>query len=359
MRQSRHHLAKTGTHCYAPQRVGRIGKLLASLVVGGAFLYLAFRDVRLDQLRQAFGHLDLRWLLPAVAISLLIQVFRAWRWQLLLRPLAHVPFGTLWVVASVAYMAINVLPIRMGEVVRPWLLSRRSHIRFSSVVGNLIVEKTVDSAVIVFYILLGLLTTRNLPGWVRSGAMVPALAFAALAVLVVLLWWRGERFVERWVTRILPARIGTRVVEIAGSLVDGMRVLGDPRLVQAVFVVSLGLWFLPILSSWVMIQAFDIEAPFNAALAVFILIGFGTALPQLPGMVGTYQLACVWALGLFGVPQAEALAYGIVLNAVQLATLVAQGLVALPLAGVSVGDLLRAQPAETGTPAERAGAGCS
>jgi len=335
--------------------VGRIGKLLASLAVGGLFLYLAFRDVRLDQLRAALGQLDARWLVPTVAISLLIQVFRAWRWQLELRPLAHVPFGRLWVVASVAYMAINVLPVRMGEVVRPWLLSRRSRVTFSNVVGNLIIEKTFDSAVIVFYILVGLLTTPALPAWVRRGAIVPAAGFAALVLVVVLLWWRGERFVERWVVRWLPARIGARVLGIARSLVDGMRVLGDPRLVVAVFLVSLGLWFLPILSSWVMIQAFHLDAPFNAALAVFILIGFGTALPQLPGMVGTYQLACVWALGLFGVPQPQALAYGIVLNAVQLATLVAQGLVALPLAGVSLRDLLQARPDDAVVAAESSG----
>jgi uncharacterized protein (TIRG00374 family) len=333
--------------------VGRIGKLLVSVVVGGAFLYLAFRNVRLAQLRDAFAQLDARWLVPAVILSLLIQVFRAWRWQLELRPLAHVPVGTLWVVASVAYMAINLLPVRMGEVVRPWLLSRRACVSFSNVVGNLIIEKTFDSAVIVFYILLGLLTTRNLPHWVRTGAMVPAAAFVALAVLTVLLWWRGERFVDRWLVRWLPERVGARVLGVARSLVDGMRVLGNPRLVLAVFAVSLALWFLPILSSWVMIQAFHLDVPFNAALAVFILIGFGTALPQLPGMVGTYQLACVWALGLFGVPQPEALAYGIMLNAVQLSTLVAQGLVALPLAGVSVRDLVRA---EAGDPAPDGGA---
>jgi glycosyltransferase 2 family protein len=332
--------------------VGRIGKLLASVVVGGVFLYLAFRNVRAEELRHALAQLDVRWLVPAVALSLLIQIFRAWRWQLELRPLARVPFATLWVVASVAYMAINLLPIRMGEVVRPWLLSRRAPVSFSNVVGNLIIEKTFDSAVIVFYILLGLLTTRNLPAWVRSGAIVPAVGFVALAVLVVLLWWRGERFVERWLVRWLPERLGGRVLAVARSLVDGMRVLGDARLVLAVFAVSLALWFIPILSSWVMIQAFHLDVPFNAALAVFILIGFGTALPQLPGMVGTYQLACVWALGLFGVPQADALAYGIVLNAVQLSTLVAQGLVALPLAGVSVGDLLRARPDEAAMRAE-------
>ena len=322
--------------------MGRIGKLLLSLAVGGAFLVLAFRNVDHDQLRDAFAHLDARWLVPAVCLSLLLQVFRAWRWQLELRPLARVPFATLWVVVSVAYMAINLLPIRMGEVVRPWLLSRRSTVSFSNVVGNLIVEKTVDSAVIVFYILLGLLTTENLPAWVRRGAVVPAVAFVALALVIVLVWRKGEAVVERRAARWLPERFRARVVGVARALVDGMRVLGHPALVGAVFAVSILLWSIPILSSWVMIRAFHLAVPFNAALIVFIFIGFGTALPQAPGMIGTFQYACILALGLFGVPQPQALAYGLVLNALQLSTLVAQGLVALPLAGVSVRDLLRA-----------------
>src|SRR5262249_22067137 len=158
-------------------------------------------------------------------------IARAWRWQLELRPLARVPFTTLWVVVSVAYMAINVLPIRVGEVVRPWLLSRRSAVSFSNVVGNLIVEKTVDSAVIAFYIFLGLLTTENLPAWVRHGAVVPAVAFVALALLIVLIWWKGEQVVERRVARWLPERFRTRIVGVARAVIDGMRVLGDARLV--------------------------------------------------------------------------------------------------------------------------------
>jgi len=325
--------------------VGRIGKLLVSLVVGGAFLVLAFRNVHHDQLRDALAQLDARWLVPAVGLSLLLQVLRAWRWQLELRPLARVPFPTLWVVTSVAYMAIQLLPFRVGEVVRPWLLSRRSDLSFSTVAGNVIVEKTTfDPAVIMFYILLGLLTTRDLPAWVRRGAMIPAVACVALALIVVLAWWKGEQAVDRWLARWLPERLGARVAGVARALIDGMRVLGRPRLVLAVFAVSLCLWFVPILSSWVMIRAFHLGVPFNAALLVFIFIGFGTALPQAPGMIGTFQYACILALGLFGVPQPQALAYGLVLNALQLSTLVAQGLVALPLAGVSIRDLLRAAP---------------
>jgi len=325
-----------------------IRNTLISLAVGALFLYLAFRNVPLDDLGVALRQFNLWYLLPAVAVSLTMQVFRAWRWQLELQPLERIRLGKLWVIISVAYMAINVLPARIGEFVRPWLLARRSPVTFSNVVGNLVIEKTLDSMCILFFILVGLTTTPNLPDWVRLGARVPAVAAVALAVLVGLLYFKGEPFVDRWVIGRLPEKFGAGLQRVLRSILDGMRILPDGRLLALVFAVSLAYWSLPILSSWIAILAFGFDLPFNAALIVFIFIGFGTALPNAPGMIGTYQYACILALGLFGVGQADALAYGLVLNAIQLATLIGQGLVALPLAGVTLSDFQRAR-AEYGT----------
>jgi glycosyltransferase 2 family protein len=319
----------------------RVSKIVAGLLVGGTFLYLAFRHVPLAELKSALRSVHWRWLCVAVLVSLVLQVFRAWRWQLELRPLEHVPLPRLWVVTSVAYMTINLLPARMGEIVRPWLLSRRSGVTFTNVVGNLVIEKTLDSVVLVFYILVGLVTTSNLPSWVRNGAGISAVAAALLLALVLVLWCRGEGFVDAWVLHHLPQRAGTRLKRILTSLLDGMRILPNPRLLLAVTAVSLALWSLPVLSSYIMIRAFGFDVPFSAAVIIFIFIGLGTALPNAPGMIGTYQWACILALGLFDVPQADALAYGVVLNAVQLLTLVAQGLVALPFAGIRPRDLIR------------------
>jgi glycosyltransferase 2 family protein len=229
--------------------------------------------------------------------------------------------------------------------VRPWLLSRRSSLTFSNVVGSLVVEKTMDSVVILVYVLVGLLTVEHLPQWVRTGALFPAAVAVALVVLVGLLWWRGEAFVDRWVLRRLPARFGAGLKRGLGAIIAGMQVLPNPALLLAVFLVSLGLWFLPILSSYIMLRAFDFALPFSAAVVVFIFIGFGTALPNVPGMIGAYQYACVLALALFGIDKVDALAYGLVLNAVQFLTIVAQGLIALPLAGVRWSDLRHAQRA--------------
>jgi len=325
------------------QTTARWRNLALSLLVSGGFLYLAFRHVQLDELGAALRRVHGGWLLASIGLSLLIMVFRAWRWQLELRPLEHIPFGRLWVITAVAYMAINLLPVRLGEIVRPWLLSRRSNVSFSNVVGNIVLEKTLDSVVIVFYILVGLTTVENLPLWVRRGAIFPAVAAALLVSLVLLFWWRGEAFVDRWVLHLMPQRFGGSLKSVLASVADGMRVIPNPGLLLAVFLVSLILWFLPILSSYIMILAFDLHVPFSAALVVFIFVGFGTALPNLPGMIGPYQYACQLALGLFGVSEVDGLAYGLVLNAVQFLTLIAQGLLALFIAGISLAELRRAR----------------
>lgn len=324
-------------------RKAKGGKLALAAAVSGVFLYLAFRNVALADLAEALSRVRTGWLLATIAVSFLIMVFRAWRWQLALLPLERVPLGLLWQVTAIAYMAINLLPVRLGEVVRPWLLSRRTSVSFPNVVGNIVLEKTLDSLVILFYILAGLLTVQNLPLWVRRGAIFPAAGAALLVVLVLLLWWRGEAFVDRWVVGRLPEGFGQKLRRVLASIVAGMRVLPNPRLLSAVFLVSLALWFLPILSSYLMILAFGLDVPFSAALVVFIFIGFGTALPNLPGMIGPYQYACQLALGLWGIGAADGLAYGLVLNAVQFFTLIAQGIAALPLAGVTIGEIKQAR----------------
>jgi len=313
--------------------------------VGALFLWLAFRNARFGELAETLDGLQWRWLLAAIGVSVLIQLFRAWRWQVELRPLEHVPLLRVWLITSVSYMAINLLPARLGELSRPWLMARKSSVSFANVVGNLVVEKTLDSLVLVLYILLGLLTTAGLPGWVRHGALLPAALAAVLVAFVWLLWARGEAFFESKVLKRLPEKPAATVRKIVSAIVAGMRILPDKRLLATAIALSIALWSLPILSSYVMIRAFGFDVPFSAAVMIFIFIGVGAAIPNAPGMVGTFQYACILALGLFGISESQALAYGLALNAVQLLTLVTQGLIALPILGVRFGEVMRGEGA--------------
>lgn len=317
-----------------------VGKSAISVLVAAVCLWLAARQVESAELSHALRSFDLFYLVIAVLISLLIQIVRALRWKIELSPLLRLRFTLVWKVVAVAYMVINVLPFRLGEPVRPVLMSYKSDLSIAAIVGNWIFEKMMDTAAIVFFVHVTLIVA-DLPPWAHNASKISLTALAILAFVVVGFWLRGAAFYSATLGRILPGRVGAKTLAILNAARSGLQILPDHRLVALVFAVTILLWFLPILSSYVLILGFGFELPFAAALVVFVAISAGTALPAPPGMVGVIQIAAVVALGLFGVPKAEALAFGIVLNAVQFFTLVAQGLVALPLLGVDLGQITR------------------
>ncbi|RMD82447.1 MAG: UPF0104 family protein [Candidatus Dadabacteria bacterium] len=322
------------------KRANLARNVTVSLIVGGLCAYLAFRRVAAADVLAALARFDDLYLAAAVAISLAIQVIRAWRWQLELRPLARLPFGLLWKVVAVSYMMINVLPARLGEPVRPLLLSWKTGLPVSSIVANWVFEKTMDTAALVLFIHLALIT-NDLPPWAYRAAEGSLGLLAVLALAVVGFWARGTQLAEATIGPLLPARARSTFARVLSSARLGLEILPDRRLVLTVFAATVALWSLPVLSSYVVILGFGFDLPPPAALVVFVAIGVGTALPHPPGMFGVFQIAAVVALGLFGVPKADALAYGLVLNAIQFVTLVAQGLVALPFLDVSLERLTR------------------
>lgn len=316
-------------------------KVVASLLIGAVCLGFALSKVEGAEIAAALQQFDLKWLAVAVALSLLIQVLRALRWKLELSPLADVPYATTWQVVAVAYMMINVLPFRLGEPVRPVLMSWKSGLSIPAIIGNWVFEKTVDSAVLLLFIQITLVVT-DLPDWAHHASTVSLVTFVCLLAFVIGFWLKGEEFFEHTLGRVLKGNARERAHSILSNAREGLQILPDRRLVFAVFAISLALWFVPILSSYVLILGFGFDLPFAAAFAVFVCIGLGTALPNPPGMIGVFQIAAVVALGLYGVDKSQAVAYGIVLNAVQFVTLVAQGLVALPFVGVGLGRLTAA-----------------
>ncbi len=320
-------------------------KLLASLAIAAVCLWMAARHVDPDELATALAGFNLLYLIPAVAVSLLIQIVRAWRWKIELSPLANIRFALVWQVVAVAYMMINVLPFRLGEPVRPVLLSWKTELTIPAIVGNWVFEKMMDTAAIVFYLHVALLVT-DLPDWATKAAMGSLVLFGIMLTIVVGFWLKGDAFFDATLGRVLPEGTRTKTRKILEDAREGLQILPDRRLVALVFAVTLVLWFLPILSSYIFILGFDFDVPFAAALCVFVAISAGTAIPPPPGMFGIFQIASVVALGLFGVPKAEALAFGILINATQFLTLIAQGLVALPMVGIGIGKMTEAAVAQ-------------
>lgn len=322
-----------------------VARTAASLAIAAVCLWLAVASVSMADFTAALARFDPRWLIPAVATSLAIGLMRAWRWQLELRPLASLDYWPLWQVTAAAYMFINVLPFRLGEPLRPLLLSWRTGLAVPAIVSNWVFEKMMDAAAMVLFVHLTLVVT-DLPAWAMRASLLSLLTFCLLAALVLGFWAGGERFVVPAAKSLLPVRWSERLLALLASARQGLAILPDRRLVGRVFALTMLLWSLPVLSSYILILGFGFDLPLSAAFVIFVAVGAASAIPNPPGMVGIFQIASVVALGLFGVPKAEALAYGMVLNALQLLTLVAQGLLAMPLMGIGLGQAARAAAAE-------------
>ena len=191
-----------------------------------ACIFLVLRGVDLQKTADLLGGARPAWLALAVAAIVGDLLLRAVRWQVLIRPIRAVPFRRLTAYMLVGYLANNVLPARLGELVRSHYLGDREGISRSATLGTVVVERVVDTVVLVGIGAAAILVL-NVRGVVVSailiGVAIAALLCVALAVALAAHRLpgagRAAAFLSRW----------PRVVGVATRLRDGLRVAALPK----------------------------------------------------------------------------------------------------------------------------------
>jgi uncharacterized protein (TIRG00374 family) len=299
----------------APRRRTPVWQILLGITISAALLYFSLRGI---QFAEVVRHVRAAGApISAVTLATLTFVLRIFRWHLLLRgddgrPL---PVGPLWHAIAMGFMANNVLPLRMGEVVRVVAAHRLTGTRFTAVLASIAVERLFDAITIVGLLALGLFTA-TLPETGLSAKMtnmatyggLAALAGLLLATLVVLFPLAAERVVRA----LVPApTLATRIVGLIEGVRQGLSVLGAPARIAGAAFWSLAVWGISALSFYVMFRAFGIAVDFPGALLMQGLIMFGIALPSTPGYVGAFEAPIIIVLGLYGADQNLAAAYAL------------------------------------------------
>ncbi|MBM4315714.1 MAG: flippase-like domain-containing protein, partial [Deltaproteobacteria bacterium] len=121
-----------------------VGAALSALLV-----YLSIRGIDFKDVADGFRTIDYGYLLPALALLFVMQVLRSVRWGIILRPLAKIDQLSLFSVTSVGFLAIVAIPARLGELARPYLITKKSDIKMSSALGTIIVERVFDSLTVL------------------------------------------------------------------------------------------------------------------------------------------------------------------------------------------------------------------
>ena len=296
--------------------------ILISLVC----VYLALRGVDLGETARLLGGARLSWLGLAVVGVTADMAFRALRWQRLIAPIRPVPLARLSGYMLVGYLANNVLPARLGELVRSHYLGDREGISRSATLGTVIVERVVDTIVLVGIGAAAILVL-NVRGVVVSAILV-GVALAGLLVVALAIALAAHRlpgatriagFLGRW-----PRIKGTVL-----RLRDGLRVAALPRTIAAAAVLSVAAWSCTVVAVLAVGQALGIELTVGEGALLAAGMNLATAVPSGPGYLGTFEYAGQTIAIAFGLPAPSGLALALLTHVMTLVISSAGGVVAL------------------------------
>ena len=266
-------------------------KFWIGLVVSLLFLFLAFKDQKFDQIWTALVEADYRWLIPALAIYFAGVYVRAERWHYLLRPLQKIPTRRLFPVVVIGYMANDILPVRMGEVVRSYVLEQREGTTKTGALATIVVERIMDGLTMILFLAVASFfhpINKEIEGVERLGSLIfigLIIAFLAMASSRPLM-----KKLEIFGLNLLPAPIRAKLSGVADAFIDGLQVLRQWRDLLAVFLLSIVAWGCEAAMYWFIALSFpQLNLGWEAILMTVAAANLFTLIPSSPGGVGPFE----------------------------------------------------------------------
>ncbi len=351
-------LPRTGRRRAA--RVARRAAVVGAAAAGVGLAALAVEHIGAESIGRAVVASSPVWILVAFALMCASMLLRAEAWHAILRAaLPGVPLrrrdtarGTM-----IGVFMSATLPARLGEPSRALIVARRAgrvRDRLPVVLGTLISQTLLN--LLALAILGGVMFATV--GIFRGNE--DALVFATIAPLVVILALLAVPALLRRGKPSRFVRVQQALASARGAVVSvrrGLEVFRHPKLGGWAMVTQLTAWGIQWIACYVLLVALGLDerAGIGAAAAVLFAVNVTAALPATPSNLGVFQAACVAVLSAYGIGKTDALAYGIILQAVEIATAVALGMPALVREGMSWKDLRLS--ALHATPVQLAGAG--
>ena len=305
-------------------------RALIGAVISVVALWLVLRSVDLARTLEILGSAAPGWIVAAGGFIVVDVMLRGLRWQRLIAPLGRVPYRSMLGYLLIGYLANNLLPARLGELVRSHYLGDREGISRTSTLGTVVVERVVDLSVVVAIAAAAILIL-SVRGIVANAVLV-GVAVAALFALILAFGVAAHR---------LPGagRVATladgwpQVRDAVANLRGGLGVAARPRTVLETVVLSALAWTATILAFAAAGQAVGIELTIGQAALLGSGVALASAIPAGPASLGTFELAAVQIATSIGVPENEAFAIALIAHAASLLITVPSGAVVLARIG--------------------------
>ncbi|HQU72640.1 MAG TPA: lysylphosphatidylglycerol synthase transmembrane domain-containing protein [Calditrichia bacterium] len=323
-----------------------------------ALLWYAVRGLSAREFWSALQTISPGLLVLMLVFPFFSMVLRAWRWYLLLAPVRALPFRTVFAFTNIGFMANNLLPAHAGEVVKPFLLARKTETSVVATFATVFLERLWDMAVMIG-VMLWVILAVPLPTELKWAGGV--MGGAGILLMISMFFLSGEnspvlRALLR-VFRFLPANWHDRLGKMLETFLAGVRSLRRGRAILLTGLLTLMIWGGLVANIAILLDGFP-GSPARggetvvAAAAVLVVLVFAIALPTSPGYFGVTQAAFWIVLQQFGYNQTVAVGCSIVFNLTQYLTITGLGLFYLVKEGFGWRQLVGAshagEPLKTG-----------
>jgi hypothetical protein len=276
--------------------VNKVIKFSIGLIFSIVGLVYAFRQFNWTEFINLLQGVNYWYLLAAVALQLGTVWVRALRWKWLLAPIKNVSTKLLFDATMIGYFGNNVLPLRMGELLRAYVVSNNSSISTLKVIGTLIVDRILDLLAVVILAIFFLFFSELIviPKWI--------IAFSIILVLVVFMAvliigsknpdWKSIK--KRY--KIYQTKVGSKLYDFITNIISGISVLNKAPNKIGIYGVIVLLWTMYYISFILIIIGVNLELNLMNAGVLFVLLTLTISIPAAPGYIGTYHATCVAVL---------------------------------------------------------------
>lgn len=303
--------------------------LVIGAIVSGVFLWLAVRQVSLDEVRKSLGDASWIWLLPTLALTYLTLLVRAVRWRHLFLDSERVSTWDSAKAINVGLLFNNLLPSRAGDVPRIFALAGRTRVSKVETGGTIVIERALDLLTIA---IAALIAWPWLPdaSWVQALCIVCTAIVASFAIGTIVLWILRDRArgLSERVLRHLPFVSDERATTLTASFARGIHIVSNPRRLALALFLSAVVWMVTTLSVFALFPAFDLPLTMTSAWLIVIATSLALTVPSTTGGIGVYEAAVQASLVAGGVSSSAALAFALVLHAVNIVPISVTGALA-------------------------------
>jgi len=280
------------------------------------------------------------WVGIAVLFDILVYFLQGWRWSLLLRPVADVPYSRSIRAIYVGLFANEVLPLRTGEVIRCYLQGRWSKLPFTVTLSSALIERIFDGLWLCVCLLV---TTQfvELPElYTTLGKILAAFVLLGGALLASAMFAKQQTRSafqnNRWLSKLT-------------ILLEDLYIIGHSPYLYLSAAASLPYLLLQVVPIYALAQGYGVDISIADGFALMVILRLVSVVPQAPGNLGTFQAAAVYGLVLFGIDSSLAKRFSFVMWAVITLPLLIVGFIALAITGLSLADI-RQQAENAATP---------